>query len=73
MNVIAALARILPAYSVLDTGLMVSDLIYRHPLRFVMDKEKKRTEGPFVDCEVVHDSIGVTHFLPPRRCKNCDE
>jgi hypothetical protein len=38
-----------------------------------MDKEKKRIEGPFVDCEVVHDSIGVTHFLPPRRCRNCDE
>ena len=25
----------------------------------------------FVDCEVVHDSIGVTYFLPPKMCRNC--
>jgi hypothetical protein len=39
-----------------------------------MDKKKEsKHEGMFVDCEVVHDSIGVTHFLPPLRCKNCDD
>ncbi|MBI3860210.1 MAG: hypothetical protein HY296_08305 [Thaumarchaeota archaeon] len=27
----------------------------------------------FVECEIIHDSIGVTHFLPPKRCKNCDD
>jgi len=25
------------------------------------------------DFEPVHDSIGVTHWLPPRRCVNCDD
>jgi hypothetical protein len=38
-----------------------------------MSKEKKRDGGIFVDCEVVHDSIGVTHFLPPRKCESCDD
>lgn len=38
-----------------------------------MDKEKQKDEGMFVDYEIVHDSIGVTHFLPPRRCKNGDD
>jgi hypothetical protein len=38
-----------------------------------MSQEESDDEGMFVDCEVVHDSIGVSHFLPPRRCKNCDD
>jgi len=25
------------------------------------------------DYEIYHDSIGVTHFLSPSRCKNCDD
>ncbi len=30
-----------------------------------MSQEESEDEGMFVECEVVHDSIGVTHFLPP--------
>ena len=30
-----------------------------------MSQEGSDDEGMFVDCEVVHDNIGVTHFLPP--------
>jgi len=25
------------------------------------------------DYEVYHDSIGVMHFLPPRRCETCED
>lgn len=38
-----------------------------------MSQEESEDEEMFVDCEVVHDDIGVIHFLPPRRCKNCDD
>ncbi len=38
-----------------------------------MTKKESENKKVFVDCEVVHDSTGVTHFLPPRRCKNCDD
>lgn len=27
-----------------------------------MSKGKPKDEGMFIDCEVVHDSIGITHF-----------
>lgn len=38
-----------------------------------MDKKKEsKHEEPFLDWEPVHDSIGVTHWLPSR-CKNCDD
>ena len=33
--------------------------------------EDLRSKIVFVECEIVHDSIGVTHFLPPFRCRNC--
>ena len=23
--------------------------------------------------EIYHDSIGVTHFLPPKRCRTCGD
>jgi|GEM_PF-4501771 hypothetical protein len=38
-----------------------------------MDQDESEDEGMFVDCEVVHDSIAVTHFLPPKRCGACDD
>jgi hypothetical protein len=38
-----------------------------------MDKEKSTVPEAFVDYEVIHDSIGVTHFLPPKRCRNCED
>jgi len=38
-----------------------------------MSQEESEDEGMFVDCEVVHDSISVTHFLLPKKCKNCDD
>ena len=25
------------------------------------------------DYEIYHDSIGVMHFLPPRRCESCED
>ncbi len=37
------------------------------------EEEESENHGMFVDCEIYHDSIGVTHFLPPKRCKNCDD
>ena len=36
-------------------------------------KEKPKDEGIFVDCEVIHDGLGITHFLTPKRCRNCDD
>jgi hypothetical protein len=37
-----------------------------------MDKKKEsKHEEPFLSWEPVQDSVGVTHWLPPR-CKNCD-
>jgi hypothetical protein len=38
-----------------------------------MSEEESEDEEMFVDCEVIHDSIGVTHFLPPRKCKRCED
>ena len=38
-----------------------------------MSDEKKKDERSYEDWEPVHDSIGVTHWLPPRRCLNCDD
>jgi hypothetical protein len=35
--------------------------------------EDSEDEGMFVECEVVHDSISITHFLPAFMCKNCDD
>jgi hypothetical protein len=37
------------------------------------EEKESEDEGMFVDCEIYHDSIGVTHFLPPKRCRNCDD
>ena len=25
------------------------------------------------DYKVYHDSVGVMHFLPPKRCRDCDD
>ena len=36
-------------------------------------EEPKEKSGMFVDCEIVHDSVGIMSFLPPRKCKNCDD
>jgi hypothetical protein len=33
-------------------------------------KEEPEDKGPFLDYEPVHDSIGVTHWLPPRKGRN---
>lgn len=38
-----------------------------------MSQVESEDEEMFVDCEVVHDSIGATHFLPLKMCKNCDD
>ena len=35
--------------------------------------ESKERSSMFVDCEIVHDSVGIMSFLPPRKCKNCDD
>jgi len=37
------------------------------------EEERKKDEKPLEEWEPVHDSIGVTHWLPPRRCRNCDD
>ncbi len=37
------------------------------------EEESSGDDGMFADVEIYHDSIGVTHFLPPKRCKNCDD
>jgi hypothetical protein len=37
-----------------------------------MAKEKPKEAGMLVDCEIIHDGTGVTYFLPPRKCRNCD-
>jgi hypothetical protein len=50
-----------------------AELICREIVLLFMSHEESEDEGAFVDCEVVHDNIGVTRFLPPRRCKNCDD
>jgi hypothetical protein len=38
------------------------------------EKQKKETGCKIKpeDYIIYHDSIGVTHFLPPPRCKDCD-
>ena len=33
----------------------------------------ERDDKPLENWEPVHDSIGVTHWLPPRRCLTCDD
>jgi hypothetical protein len=38
-----------------------------------MSQEESNGEEMFVDCEAVHDSVGVTHFMSPKKCKNCDD
>ena len=35
--------------------------------------EESEDEEIFVDCEVIHDSIGVSHFLSPRKCKRYED
>jgi len=36
-------------------------------------EEESESEATFLDNEVVQDSTEVTHFLPPTRCRNCDD
>jgi hypothetical protein len=36
-------------------------------------EEKSEGESIFVEGEFFHDSIGVSYFLPKKRCKNCDD
>jgi hypothetical protein len=35
-------------------------------------KDSKKKLEP-ADYEIYHDSIGVMHFLPPKRCRNCED
>jgi hypothetical protein len=35
-------------------------------------EEPREDKQTFEDWEPVHDSIGVTHWLPPM-CRNCDD
>jgi hypothetical protein len=35
--------------------------------------EGSESDDLFQNYEAVHDGIGVTHWLPPKRCKNCDD
>jgi hypothetical protein len=37
------------------------------------EEEPKKVTKRLEDWEPIHDSIGVTHWLPPRRCVNCDD
>jgi len=37
------------------------------------EEEGKKDVKSLKDWEPVHDSIGVTHWLPPRKCPNCDD
>ena len=37
-----------------------------------MPKEVPRKIQP-EEYEICNDHVGVMHFLPPRRCKNCDD
>jgi hypothetical protein len=48
-------------------------LKYGLPNSMSMSKTKEQKNSMFVDVEIVHDSIGVTHFLPPKRCDNRDD
>lgn len=36
------------------------------------EEEPKEGKSNLSDWEPMHDSIGVTHWLPPARCKSCD-
>ena len=36
-------------------------------------EEGRKEERSLEDWEPVHDSIGVTHWLPPKRCLSCDD
>jgi hypothetical protein len=40
-----------------------------------MSKDERTEKRRFEPCEYEPyvDPIGVTHFLPPKRCKNCDD
>jgi hypothetical protein len=38
-----------------------------------LTEEETEEEGMLVDCGINHDSVGVTHFLHPRRCRNCED
>jgi len=38
-----------------------------------MGRKKSDDEGMFVDYEMVHDGLGITHFLSPKKCENCDD
>ena len=35
-------------------------------------KEQPRKLQP-EDYDIYHDSVGVMHFLPPKRCKDCGD
>jgi len=35
--------------------------------------EKTPRKIPPEDYEIYNDPVGVMHFLPPKRCKNCDD
>jgi hypothetical protein len=38
------------------------------------EKEEQQEENDiFMDGEFIHDSIGVSYFLPRKRCKSCDD
>lgn len=40
-----------------------------------MEPKKKEEAKKLEPCdyEPIHDGLGITHWLPPKRCENCDE
>jgi len=39
----------------------------------MVEPQTKKLKLPTKDYEPYVDPIGVTHFLPPKRCKNCSD
>ena len=37
------------------------------------EEQPKNDRKDLSEWEPVHDSVGVTHWLPPMRCRNCDD
>jgi hypothetical protein len=38
-----------------------------------MSREKRKADGVFADYEVIHDGLGISYFLPPKRCKTYED
>jgi hypothetical protein len=50
-------------------------VIARGAVRGLMTETKKEPARKLQpeDYEIYHDSIGVRRFLPPKRCKTCED